>query len=183
MNPLLPVALALAPELARWLVGDNADQTVTAIADAVQAVAGTQDPDAAAAVLQRDPATATQLRLKLAQLAAAQDGAARAAELDTLTANLRAIASPQTVGPAHASARSPVAWSAPIVSALVLITFAAVMLLVLVSGVPPGTDTVANMLLGTLAAMATSVVSYWVGSSAGSARKEERLAQVNRPAP
>jgi hypothetical protein len=33
------------------------------------------------------------------------------------------------------------------------------------------------MLLGTLAAMATSVVSYWVGSSAGSARKEEQLAQ------
>jgi uncharacterized protein len=39
---------------------------------------------------------------------------------------------------------------------------------------------IANMLLGTLAAMATSVVSYWVGSSAGSARKEERLAQTSK---
>jgi membrane protein DedA with SNARE-associated domain len=55
------------------------------------------------------------------------------------------------------------------------------MLLVLVYGIPAGTDTVANMLLGTLAAMATSVVSYWVGSSAGSARKEDRLAQLTRP--
>ncbi len=34
------------------------------------------------------------------------------------------------------------------------------------------------MLLGTLGAMATSVVSYWVGSSAGSARKDARLAKI-----
>ena len=47
---------------------------------------------------------------------------------------------------------------------------------------PPGsaksTYASLNMLLGTLAAMATSVVSYWVGSSAGSARKDEHLAQL-----
>lgn len=45
---------------------------------------------------------------------------------------------------------------------------------------PPGsaksTYAILNMLMGTLAAMATSVVSYWVGSSAGSARKDEHLA-------
>ena len=47
---------------------------------------------------------------------------------------------------------------------------------------PPGsaksTYASLNMLLGTLAAMATSVVSYWVGSSAGSARKDEHIAQL-----
>jgi hypothetical protein len=47
---------------------------------------------------------------------------------------------------------------------------------------PPGsaksTYASLNMLLGTLAAMATSVVSYWVGSSAGSARKDERIARL-----
>jgi len=46
---------------------------------------------------------------------------------------------------------------------------------------PPGsaksTYAILNMLLGSLAAMATSVVSYWVGSSAGSARKDEHIAQ------
>ena len=45
---------------------------------------------------------------------------------------------------------------------------------------PPGsaksTYAVLNVLLGTLGAMATSVVGYWVGSSAGSARKDARLA-------
>jgi len=47
---------------------------------------------------------------------------------------------------------------------------------------PPGsaksTYAVLNVLLGTLGAMATSVVSYWVGSSAGSARKDARLASL-----
>ena len=47
---------------------------------------------------------------------------------------------------------------------------------------PPGsaksTYAVLNVLLGTLGAMATSVVTYWVGSSAGSARKDARLASL-----
>lgn len=49
---------------------------------------------------------------------------------------------------------------------------------------PPGsaksTYAVLNVLLGTLGAMATSVVGYWVGSSAGSARKDARLASMAR---
>lgn len=49
---------------------------------------------------------------------------------------------------------------------------------------PPGsgksTYAVLNVLLGTLSAMATSVVSYWVGSSVGSARKDDRLATMLR---
>lgn len=47
---------------------------------------------------------------------------------------------------------------------------------------PPGsaksTYASLNVLLGTLGAMATSVVTYWVGSSAGSARKDARLAHL-----
>lgn len=45
---------------------------------------------------------------------------------------------------------------------------------------PPGsaksTYASLNVLLGSLTAMATSVVSYWVGSSIGSARKDARIA-------
>ena len=47
---------------------------------------------------------------------------------------------------------------------------------------PPGsaksTYAVLNVLMGTLGAMATSVVNYWVGSSAGSDRKDEHLANL-----
>ncbi len=72
------------------------------------------------------------------------------------------------------------AWGAPVVSVVVLVTFGTVVSLVLLRAIPAGSETVLNVLLGTLAAMATNVVGYWVGSSAGSARKDERLAEVVR---
>jgi hypothetical protein len=40
---------------------------------------------------------------------------------------------------------------------------------------PSGSETILNMLLGTLAAMATAVVSYWVGSSSDSVQKTDML--------
>jgi hypothetical protein len=49
------------------------------------------------------------------------------------------------------------------------------MFLALTRALPAGSETILNMLLGTLAAMATAVVSYWVGSSAGSAQKTDLL--------
>jgi hypothetical protein len=183
MGALISLALTIAPELARWLFGETAEKTTAAVTQAVQTTTGTSDPAAAAAVLQRDPATASQLRVQLAQLAADQESAARAADLQTLTATLQDTVDARNQTIVLAGQKSAIAWSAPIVSGLVLVTFGAVMTLVLTYGVPPGSDTIANMLLGTLAAMATSVVSYWVGSSAGSARKEERLAQATRTTP
>ncbi len=72
------------------------------------------------------------------------------------------------------------AWGAPVVSVVVLVTLGTVVSLVLLRAIPAGSETVLNVLLGTLAAMATNVVGYWVGSSAGSARKDERLAEVAR---
>lgn len=167
MDDLIPLALSIAPELARWLSGDGAETIKTAVVKAVQAVAGTADPAAAGTMLQQTPAAHAKLRVLLAQIAATRENAAQ-------TAALTAAAKGQT------SARATPAWSAPIVSTVVLLTFGTVMVLVLTLGLPAGNETVANMLLGTLAAMATSVVSYWVGSSAGSARKEERLAQAGK---
>ena len=47
---------------------------------------------------------------------------------------------------------------------------------------PPGsaksTYASLNVLLGSLTTMATSVVSYWVGSSIGSVRKDARIANL-----
>ena len=81
-----------------------------------------------------------------------------------------------TTAPAP-TARTPVAWGSTIVSILVLLAFGGVVAVLLLRGVPVGNETLFNVLLGTLSAMATSVVSYWVGSSAGSARKDELLHQ------
>lgn len=177
MGALIPLALSLAPEIGRWLFGGKAAATTAAVAKAVQAATGTTDADAAAAVVARDPQAAAQLRLKLAQLAADAAQQERQAELEDMTARLKDTADARAQTVALANAKSVIAFGAPAVSVVVLATFGVVMTLALTRTMPPGSETILNMLLGTLAAMATSVVSYWVGSSAGSARKDERLAK------
>jgi hypothetical protein len=178
MGALIPLAVTVAPELAKWLFGSGAEKTGAAVAQAVQAVTGTADPDAAEAALARDPAAAAQLRVQLAQIAAQLEAQQDAAALDAMKASLADLAGARQQTVALAAQRSAIAYGAPITSVVVLVTFGVVMGLALTEKMPPGSETILNMLLGTLAAMATSVVSYWVGSSAGSARKEERLAQL-----
>ncbi len=177
MGALLPLALSIAPEISRWLFGKTAAVTTDAVVQAVQAVTGTSDAEAASAVLQKDPAAAAQLRIQLAQIAADQDKAARAADLEQLAATFRDTSDARAQIVALSGQKTAIAWSAPIISAIVLMTFGGVMAVVLLYGMPAGSETAGNLMLGTLAAMATSVVSYWVGSSAGSARKDDRLAQ------
>lgn len=183
MDPVTPLALTLAPEIGRWLFDDATGKVTTAVAQAIQSVTGTTDANAANLVLQQKPEMAADLRVKLAQIASEAQRAANSADLAALTQTVQdaTASAAQSVGP---TAPLPaIAWSAPIISTVVLLTFGGVMAIVLARGVPAGNETAANMLLGTLAAMATSVVSYWVGSSAGSARKDERLAQATRPTP
>jgi hypothetical protein len=177
MGALIPLVVSLAPELAKWLFGDKSAPAVATATQIVQTVTGTADPEVAQAALARDPQLAGQLRVQLAQLAAQQDQAARQAELDELTARFKdtADARAQTLG--LAARGSAIAYGAPVISIIVLITFGVVMWVALTKVMPGGSETILNMLLGTLAAMSTSVVSYWVGSSAGSARKDEHLAR------
>lgn len=85
----------------------------------------------------------------------------------------RASARSQTVELAKAG--SKIAWGAPVVSVIVLATFGLVMGMVLTKSIPPGQESTVNLMLGTLQTMATAVVFYWVGSSAGSAAKDKLL--------
>ena len=180
MGALIPLALTIAPEISKWLFGDTAEKTTAAVSAAVEAVTGTSDADAASSRLQQDPTATGQLRLQLAQIAAEQENASRTADLDQLTATFRDTADARAQAVALVGQKATIAWSAPVISAVVLLTFGAMMAMVLLHGMPAGSETAANMMLGTLAAMATSVVSYWVGSSAGSARKDDRLAQTGK---
>lgn len=173
MGALTSLALGLAPELGQWLFGETAEHVNQAVAQAVQRATGSVEPAAAGAALAADPQTASQLRLRLAEIAAEMAEKARRAELDGLAAAVTRSVSEGTGGGGH----SPVVWGAPVVSVVVLTAFGGAMALALLRTIPPGSEAVLNVLLGTLAAMATSVVSYWVGSSAGSARKEAQLEQ------
>jgi hypothetical protein len=175
MGALIPLALSLAPEIGKWLFGSAGEQTAQAVADAVQKVTGTRDDAVAQQAVARDPQLAAQLRLQLAQIAAAQEQAAREAELQALCARLTDVKDARAQTVALAQAKSAVQWAPAIISFVVLSTFGAVMWAALTRSLPAGSETILNMLLGTLAAMATSVVGYWVGSSSGSAQKTDLL--------
>ena len=183
MLPLIPLAISIAPEIAKWLFGDKAEKTTAAVAQAVQVVTGVDvnAPNGAAAAqaaLAGKPELAMQMRTQLAQIAATAEADARKTELDQLQAMLADTASARAQTVALAQAKSPIAFGAPLVSIVVLVTFAIVMTVAITRTMPSGSETVLTMLLGSLAAMATSVVSYWVGSSVGSARKDEHFARI-----
>src|SRR5579875_3393257 len=84
MGALIPLAVTVAPELAKWLFGSGAEKTTQAVAQVVQTVTGTSDPEAAQQVLARDPALVAQLRVQLAQIAAQQQAEQDAAQLDAM---------------------------------------------------------------------------------------------------
>ncbi len=178
MLPLIPLALSIAPELARWLFGDKAEATTAAVSAAITQITGTPDQAAAQAVLARDPQVAANLRVELARIAADAEAASQQATLGTLQAGLKDVADARGQTIALAQARSASQYAPAAVSLVVLSTFGLVMWAALTRSLPDGSETVLNMLLGTLAAMATSVVSYWVGSSAGSATKTQMLFHV-----
>jgi hypothetical protein len=178
MGALIPLVISLAPEIAKWLFGSTAETVTRQVGEVVATVTGTPDAAAQAAVVARDPEAAGKLRVELARIAADAEAASRKSDMDALAAQLADVANARGQTVALAQAKSAVAYSAPVVSLVVLVTFGLVMCVALTKALPAGSETVLNLLLGSLSAMATSVVSYWVGSSAGSARKDEHLAQL-----
>ncbi len=191
MLPLIPLVIQIAPTIAKWLFGEGSAAVIDKVKTVVSEVTGVSDPHsengiaAVEAVLQGKPELAVQIQAQLAQIAAAREiefnraaEATRRLEFEALTAQITDTDSARRQTVALAQSGSVIAMGAPIVSTLVLVTFATVMSLALTRSLPSGSETILNMLLGTLAAMATSVVSYWVGSSAGSARKDEHIARL-----
>ncbi|QCO07371.1 hypothetical protein [Azospirillum argentinense] len=175
MLPLLiPILTALAPVLlpevakAALGTGETAQKVGNAAVSVVSAVTGVPietpaDAERAVAAVQNDPA-------KLVELYRQQGD--QVVALLRLDNEDRADARAQTVELAKAGSR--ISWGAPVVSTIVLVTFGAVLYRVLSQ--PAGAiDQNATLMLGALTTMASAVVSYWVGSSAGSAAKDKLL--------
>lgn len=71
-------------------------------------------------------------------------------------------------------------YGAILVSAMVVVTFGAVLMIWLLRPMvlQGSTSEVINILLGTLAANFTTVCNYWIGSSSGSKGKDETIAAI-----
>ena len=180
----------IAPEVGRWLFGAAGGKTAGLVAQAVEAATGTADADAAQAVLAQDPAAVSQLRVQLAMIAAQQQAEAdraaearRAADLAAVQAALVDRAGARSQMQALAQMHSRIAWAPAVLSGIVLVAFGVLIYVVMTdNSLTPATMPLANVLLGSLAAMATQVANYWLGSSSSSAAKSEQITALTADA-
>lgn len=193
MLAILPLILSLAPEIARLLGGNQASSVTTAVANVVRTVTGKDDPQEAAAALAADPAKAAELRIELAKIAATAEATQRQLELDALKAQLAADAvarqaqldafkaSIDDTKDARALLKSGAATASGAVwlSGIIIVAFGFIVWFILFKGTIDTTIApLANVLLGTLAAMATQVANFWLGSSSGSRSKDTLLSDA-----
>ena len=168
------LATDLLPSLGKYLFGPSGASVGAAVAQVVQSATGTSDP-AAQALAIKDPTVAANLRIQLAQIEAQSEAAARQAQNDALVAQLRDVQSARDQTTSLAKAGSGLEWAPALLSAIILGAFGLMLYVVLKSSILPEAAPLANVLLGTLAAMATQVANFWLGSSSGSNKKTDML--------
>lgn len=118
MLPLIPLALAVVPELLKAIAGDKAGMVASQVAGIVQTVTGTTDPIEAQRKLAEDPALATTLRVRLAEIALDSEKAQllaeeqrRQAELAQLQKALENTQGARSTLGELVRAGSPIAWA------------------------------------------------------------------------
>jgi hypothetical protein len=174
--PFLPLLLGLAPTVASWILGDKTGAAVTKITGIAQDLLGTSDAAGIERAIAADPNLA--LQFKMAMIQAEAD--ARRQEFDTLQAQLADVQNARNQTVKLAEAGSVIAWGAPIISILITVGFFAMLYVVIRQEIPESSQTLANIMLGSLGTSFTAVVGYWVGSSAGSAQKTNTLEKLAR---
>lgn len=164
----------VAPTLATALGGPLAGTAATAISKAVfgadSTASSASSDELAAAVTAATPETLA--KLKAAEMQFKQD-------LKALDIDLERVASAD-----RASARQRQVqlkdWVPSMLAALVLLGFFGAFAAMLFYPLPDGSKESLYILLGALASMATSVMTYYFGSSAGSAEKTRLLSDRGR---
>lgn len=180
MLPLIPIATALLPEIAKFLFGDKGEKTAEAVVGVVQTITGTADVDQANEMLRDDPKLAAQVRVELARIVAEQEAAQRAAQVEALKVEMANVANARQTVVDLARVGSITHYAPAILSLVVLGMFGVMTYFVVTQGLPQESREQANILLGTLGAMAGAAVNFWLGSSIGSIVKTNILAAENR---
>ena len=156
------------------ILGDRTGLAVEKVTGIARDILGTDDPTGIEAAIARDPNVALQFKTALIQA----EADARRLEHEAILAQLRDVQSAREQTVRLAEAKSPIAYGAVLVSAIVLVGFAVMLWLVIKEEVPANQRDMVTLLLGTLAGMASSVVAYWVGSSNGSMQKNAAIARA-----
>jgi hypothetical protein len=189
---LIPLVLKLAPQLAGLIFGSKGADATAKVAAVVQTVVGdVADLNApggvAAAVahIQSSPQASSELAAQLAtlqiQMQKEQDDAAEAVRqdaLDDLKVRLADTGSARDMATQLAQAHSGLAYGGVVVSVVIVVAFGWTTYSVLTSHMSASDGQFGSILVGTLAAMATQVANYWLGSSQGSSAKNALLANA-----
>ena len=189
---LIPLVLSLAPQLAGMIFGSKGADATAKVAGVVQSVVGTvadlsQPGGAAAAVahLQANQQASADLAAKLAELHLemlkeqdAEAEAQRQGAMDELKAQLGDAASARDMAASLAQAHSGLAYGSMVVSVVIVVAFGWTTYAVLTHHLSAADGQFGSVLVGTLAAMATQVANYWLGSSLGSSTKNALLANA-----
>lgn len=179
--PLIPLLLGLAPTVASWIMGDKTGAAVSKVTDIARDILGTTDADGIERAVAADPNLA--LQFKMAVLQAEADARNHEAQmnrqaLEELNARIADVASARSQTVELAKAGSAIAWGSPIVSVLAIVVFAGFVYMLFAKTVPEGMKEALLLLGGSAATGYGMVLSYWLGSSSGSAAKDATLRQV-----
>ena len=170
MGALIPLALTLAPQLAKW-VGLDADVGEKA-ASLVAAVTGTEDPEDAKKVLDgMDGPTRADLQIKLAQIAADREQAERAAQVAEFQAMVDDAKSARQMG-----ATVPMVAIAQITGfAVVLAGFVSLVAILAFRGAPTDQTGIFFTLVGILGATLATMVGFFYGNSTSAHAANQRM--------
>jgi hypothetical protein len=211
MNPLIGIAVNLLPDLAKRLIGDTKPETTDLVMTVMREVLGTDDPEEAARRAQ-DASMTAELRIRLAEIDAAAkaredaaEQARRQTELEAMRAQIQAEATRRDAEFRELAARmddqkdarstfetlakdaSPFAWGPVVVSVIVTAGFFFTLVYLIKGGfgsaqTDPVVFQVVSIAVGALTAGFATVVSFWLGSSDGSRRKDLSAIQTQTAA-
>ena len=180
MNPLIGIAAGLVPDIIKLVAGDKTGQLADQFGKAVADTVGTTNAGEAQTKLAANPAAEAALRQKLAELALEATKAQNADAGQRAQEALNNTQSARSGLQALATTNSTIAWTAPTISYLVIGGFF-IFLFVLVWlywGKPADNQNnfivqIINIAVGALTAAFATVVNFWLGSSAGSRKKDD----------
>ena len=189
---LIPLVLTLAPQLAGLIFGSKGADVTSKVAAVVQTVVGSAadlstpgGAEAAVAHLQSNPQASNDLAAKLAELQAqmqkdmdAEADAERKDALDDLKTRLADAGSARDMATELAKAHSGLAYGSVAVSIVIVAAFGWTTYSVLSNHLSTTDGQFGSILVGTLAAMASQVANYWLGSSVSSTAKNALLANA-----
>ena len=180
MNPLIGIAAGLVPDIIKLVAGDKTGQLADQFGKAVADTVGTTNAGEAQTKLAANPAAEAALRQKLAELALEATKAQNADDGERAQEALNDTQSARSGLQALATTNSTIAWTAPTISYLVIGGFFAFLFVLvwLYWGKPADNQNnfivqIINIAVGALTAAFATVVNFWLGSSAGSRKKDD----------